>query len=671
MYTNFKHLSMIVASLVLIGCGGGGTSGDGTVSTATPTPTPAATPTPTSEVTDTEAPLIKSASAYTVNEDKKYISYIEATDTSEISYSLVGGVDKDKFSIDSHEGTLIFNDFPDYENPTDADSDGVYEVTVRATDSSNNTSDKDITVTLSDIDESQPKTYVTQALLDGANSYDVGTTAKDLYIVFSNADTTNSSSPSVSHNAKVVSAPQQRVSSVRDSSRPVALHAPVHIQNFNAEVNRLFKVNNGTEPQSKMISNSLKYSRDTEGSSQTIYLDENGDESTQTTVKKVVADVNTSFGNKTLTILVSDDSFQSEFGGSCTKSKCVTQEMVDALADSFLKVGNDNDIYDWVTNIFGEEWSGSAQREYSNLIGETNEITILLTDIDGDDSPTGGTIGYFWSKDNIAKSSLTGSNERTMFYVDSVMFANGEGEWDIDDFWPKELVATLAHEFQHMIHFYQKTVLMGTTDDTWINEMLSETTEDLIATKIRHSGPRGISPDDGSAGEAGNTDGRYPLFNENNTLSLTSWNNTLADYSKVNAFGTFLTRNYGGEKVLHDIMYNDKIHEDAVEFATGKSFADLLREWGVAVMLSDRTDAQRDQYSYNTGDFTVSQKDGVIYKMGAINFFNYDPTPMTSTDIGTVNAQGNYYYKVGTDITGTVDIDLSLNSTTTATLIVK
>ncbi len=82
--------------------------------------------------------------------------------------------------------------------------------------------------------------------------------------------------------------------------------------------------------------------------------------------------------------------------------------MVDAIADTFLLGdGSDNDIYDWVTNIYGEEWDSDAQNKYPNLIGADNEITILLTDIDGDNSPKGGVIGFFWSKDNFDKSYVT------------------------------------------------------------------------------------------------------------------------------------------------------------------------------------------------------------------------------------------------------------------------
>ncbi|HHD78199.1 MAG TPA: hypothetical protein ENK98_00925 [Epsilonproteobacteria bacterium] len=257
------------------------------------------------------------------------------------------------------------------------------------------------------------------------------------------------------------------------------------------------------------------------------------------------------------------------------------------------------------------------------------------------------------------------------------MFANT----DDNGFWQKEMYSTLAHEFQHMIHFYQKTILLldeeGANTDTWINEMISETTEDLVATKINHAGSRGVSPTDGSAGSAGNTNGRYPLFNENNTLSLTSWRGQTSDYSKVNAFGAFLTRNYGGAKVLHDIVHNKYIDEQAVVDAVhkapngaNKTFDDLLKEWAIAVLLSDNENLVN-LPMYNTGDFTPDTYHNTTYQLGSVNFFNYSPQPLLHTTAGTIEAQGNYYYKVGDNLTGTVNISLNLNGQTEATLIAK
>ncbi len=507
----------------------------------------------------------------------------------------------------------------------------------------------------------------------------LGNAPKSLYLVLSNNATT-SAIAMITHNAKVVAAAQTKtISPTVFAKKSRILHHPQYVQDFNSQMGTLLSKAEENKPQAKTIA-PVERREDSVEDQTSFCLNINQQtgnctETTMATSKKVVSDIPTAFGNKTLNIWVSNDSFE----GNCTKSKCVTQAMVDELAVAFLlKDSLDNDIYDWVTNIYGEEWGSAAQAKYSYLIPESNEITILLTDIDGDDSPNGGVVGFFWSKDNFDKTKFAGSNERVMFYIDSVMFANGDDVWDIDDYWPKELISTLAHEFQHMIHFYQKTILLANDNtDTWIDEMLSESTEDLVATKIRHTGPRGVSYLDGSAGDPGITDGRYPLFNENNTLSLTTWNNELADYSKVNAFGAYLLRNYGGAKLFHDIMYNAYVDEKAVVDAvnrspegSGKKFADLLSEWGVAVILSDHENLV-DVPFYNTGDFTPSTYNNITYELGSINFFNYIPLPRIHTNSGVVEAQGNYYYKIGDNLIGDIDINLELNGQTEATLIAK
>jgi hypothetical protein len=333
----------------------------------------------------------------------------------------------------------------------------------------------------------------------------LGSTPKDLYLVLSNYATTSASS-TITHNAKVVEpeAQSKSISPTHFMKKPIFLRTPQYVQDFSPKLAKLLSKTQTSQARAKTIAVSER-NEDVEGTQDSFCVNINNDgsckESTTATTRKVIPNVTTNLGSKTLNIWVSDDSFGNP--PECTKSKCVTQEMVDALADTFLISGLDNDIYDWVTNIYEEEWENDTNG-YTGLISANDEITILLTDIDGDDSSSGGVIGFFWSKDNFEKSSISGSNERIMFYADAVMFANGEGTWSIDDFWPKEMVSTLAHEFQHMINFYQKRILLDTDLNVWINEMLSETTEDLIATKIQHIGPRGVEYTDGSAGETGN-----------------------------------------------------------------------------------------------------------------------------------------------------------------------
>ncbi|MCW8822199.1 MAG: hypothetical protein OQK45_08205 [Sulfurovum sp.] len=629
---------------------------------------------------DEAPPVFTSNDAYVTPENKRYISSeINAQGISEILYSISGGDDSSKFAIDSYDATLMFKGFPDYDIVGDFDEDNIYQATITATDTQTNNASQDITVTLTDVDESIPKTYeVVSNLSNGVTTLNLGSTPKDVYLLFTNKDTVNSSTPIVTHN-KFVSTQSQKeyTSQPQIESIPKILHAPDYVQEFNSNSRNIF-VKTDKNLQLKVLEIPDK-NQDILGEVKSFCVDINQNtgnciQSTTATSKKVVSSIVTNQGVKTLNVWVSNNSF----GVGCSKTRCITQDMVDELANSFLHNGLNNDIYDWVTNVYGEEWTSAANAKYSNLITESNEITILLTDIDEDNSANGGVVGFFWSKDNFKTSSIPGSNERVMFYIDSVMFANGDNTWDIDDFWPKELISTLSHEFQHMIHYYQKSILLDTGTRTWINEMLSESTEDLVATKIRHIGPRGVDYTDGSAGDPGNTYGRYPLFNVNNTLSLTSWNNQLEDYSKVNAFGAYLIRNYGGEKVLHDIMYNSFDDEQAVMYAvnktiqgTGKTFDDLIHEWGVSVLLSDHIDTQRNQYSYNTNDFTASLKGQTIYKMGSINFFNYSPEPSIETLMNTIAPQGNYYYLVGKGLTGDTNITITKDANVVVSAVIK
>ena len=437
-------------------------------------------------------------------------------------------------------------------------------------------------------------------------------------------------------------------------------------------------------------SNGFSQNEESPNSQHSFYLDQYGWSTTTATLRKITRDVQTKFGKKTLKIWVSND----VYGSACTKQTCITPQMIDRLADAFLQPGDDNDIYDWDTAIYGEEWGDAAHAKYTSVIGATDTIDILLTDIDEDNNANGGTIGYFYAKDNYTRNTFSGSNERIMFYIDAIMFANGKGGyagWDINDPYPQETLSTLAHEFQHMIHFYQKTTLLanGNSSQTWLDEMLAETTEDMVATKIGIPGPRHVDSDDGSAGDPGNDKGRYPLFNKNSRLSLTELHGrdrygnpimSLGDYSKVSAFGTFLTRNYGGAKLLHDIMHNSETDYRAVldavhQYPTGenKTFNVLLREWGEAVLLSDKTHLPDNLPRYNTGDFIPTYYNDISYEMGSINFFNYTPKPDIKTTLynETIEPQSNLYYLVKEDIDGSLDLSIDLTQGTEATLVIK
>lgn len=368
------------------------------------------------------------------------------------------------------------------------------------------------------------------------------------------------------------------------------------------------------------------------------------------TCRAVVGPVAVDGGERTLDIWVADncwDDPDTPFPDG-DRSRLVTPDMVAALADRFLKGGGFDDIYDWVTGMLGAEW---GDHDYTDLIAPDNEVAILLCDIDDDDSTEGGLVGYFYSRDNVEPLSEPHSNGRVMFTIDAVLYAvedagdaDGDGsDWDPTDSWPEEIFSTLAHEFQHMVHFYQRSVLRGASSsaDRWINEMASQVVEDLLADKLGVIGPRGVDGAVGSAGVTGITEGRLPRFNARNDASLTTWvdeplDEALACYSVTYAFGAWLARNYGGALLLNRLMRcsvtGPASIEDIVSQETGhpERFARILQRWGAAQLLSDETDAPSG-YRYNAGTFFDSSVNGRGYRLGSIDLFRYSPSPYLYT----------------------------------------
>ena len=339
------------------------------------------------------------------------------------------------------------------------------------------------------------------------------------------------------------------------------------------------------------------------------------------TARRVTTD-----GTVTLGVWVADENWE----GICDTTPglnppvCLTQEMVDEVAYRFLRPGTSNDIYDWVSTAFGDPW-GAHDVPILIPAEAAEEIHILLLEIPF-------ALGFFFGKDTVIRNPdhflYRTSNERLMFYLDAEWLATAEGStWEITDRLPSQVITTLAHEFQHLIHFYQKPVRQDTTSETWLNEMSSEVAEDLVNDKIGVIGPRGVAHDDRTAGEPGISRGRLPLFNLYNDIQVTRWDGDIANYSINYAMGAYLARTYGGAALFNAIVQSDEAGVDAVDAALRSlghdaSFGQALADWGTAVVLSDNTDAPA-PYRYNTGDWRYSRNGGVEYRLGSINLFNY------------------------------------------------
>jgi hypothetical protein len=503
--------------------------------------------------------------------------------------------------------------------------------------------------------------YVTYTL-------DLGSETKDVYFVFTNISLdSNSANPTVSANNilsdTLLNKSNSTVTNLSDDN-VLTLKDKPEISEFNRKAMSYVSKNNSLINKS-ILPSSITKTADVVGNSVSFY-DENGS-TVAATCRSIVSD-----GTKTLNIWVADDCWT---GSSTTKVSYVTTDMVDALAEKFLKSGTNNDIYDWVTNIYGAEWGTTG---YTDLITPDNNITIFLYDIDNDENssiPSSLVAGFFYAKDNFVKTSSSGyvsdySNQRIMFYIDAPYFAYTTGTtWAITQSYPMQIISTLSHEFQHMIQFYQKSVVnnLSTVSDTWINEMCSMVTEDFVADKILSDGPRGVTYNDYTSGSANNGYGRMPLYNYQNDISLIKWlsgsgkSSVLYSYSHAYSFGAYLARNYGGVNLFKKIVQNGYTDTNAVTNALSalgysETFSTVLQKWAIAGLLSDSTSASS-YYQYNTGSAITSTISSVDYNLGSINLYNYSHTPTIYTSsnwssLSSMNYASNRLYKAGSSVTG-------------------
>ncbi len=132
------------------------------------------------------------------------------------------------------------------------------------------------------------------------------------------------------------------------------------------------------------------------------------------------------------------------------EGKTLTPEAIEKVRKSFDEV-----IYPTNTTNFGSEWK-------PGLDGD-DRIYLLMFDIKDGYNGTGGFVGgYFYAIDAYQQEKLPAhlkSNEREMLYLDI----------NPSDPASDRFQNTIAHEFQHMIHFNQDS-----SEYTWVNEACSQ-----------------------------------------------------------------------------------------------------------------------------------------------------------------------------------------------------
>lgn len=289
----------------------------------------------------------------------------------------------------------------------------------------------------------------------------------------------------------------------------------------------------------------------------------------------------------------------------------VTADVAQEYADKFAS------LYPVERYIYGNESdkmiiSPSALGDMSRYSRTGTKVNILVYDINGDYADDAGArvYGFFAPYDYCVPSMQSDSNAGKYLVIDSALAKKDENG---------DMVATIVHEYQHMINFGVKYIGSNGNQnmDTNINEMLSMLAEDMMQDFLGYT-------------DEATPKMRFGQFNYayygagirqyNDATAAT----TLSSYANAYAFGAWLTRQYGGAALVQEMMSNAYVNNEcivkAVNALNGNSYTfDQLFGQFIKACYAD------DTYSFNQdAGKTVTYSSGSVtyrYPMTAINLW--------------------------------------------------
>ena len=254
------------------------------------------------------------------------------------------------------------------------------------------------------------------------------------------------------------------------------------------------------------------------------------------------------------------------------------------LGDTF-----DNEIYGINRDFFGSEWSPGVDGDPRIYIVYAGGLGQSLA-------------GYYSSADQLHPDAHEYSNAHEIFLINS----------DNVYLWEEYIYGTLAHEFQHMIHWYTDK-----NEETWLNEGFS-----MLAELINNFDPGGFD---------------YAYI-ANPDLQLTDWGTDIGrngpHYGASFLFTTYLLDKFGDE-ATKAIVENDKNGMESIDHVlteldirdsvTGKpiSAEDIFADWAVTNYLGD-PDVADGRYFYAIYPYAPLADPTVSFPICPVESSTYD-----------------------------------------------
>jgi hypothetical protein len=230
---------------------------------------------------------------------------------------------------------------------------------------------------------------------------------------------------------------------------------------------------------------------------------------------------------------------------------------VQALVDDF-----EERSYPTVRSFFGSEWS-------PGIDGDEHLYILYARNL-------GSTVaGYFSAADSLPAEAHEYSNGHEMFYLSA----------DNVELWEDFTYSVLAHEFQHMIHWYRDR-----NEESWMNEGLSELAAHLSGFDVS---------------------GWDWAYADDPDIALTYWPTSGGThYGQSFLFMAYFLDRFGAEATqavvanpANGLTSIDQVllDQNITDAATGRVLTadDIHRDWGVALVLQDENVADG-RYAYQS-----------------------------------------------------------------------